>query len=64
MVSINIVSSGKKLARAPDLPYTVAFPDPEKATIADVKSLLSVKFPRVSVDNHQGSFATLFPVIL
>jgi hypothetical protein len=49
MVSITIESSKKKLSRAPDLPYTLAFPDPNVTTIKDVKQLLSVKYPKVLV---------------
>jgi len=47
MVAITIEATKKKLALAPELPYTVAFPDPNTATIEDVKKLLSVKFPKV-----------------
>ncbi|KAG8827333.1 3-oxo-5a-steroid 4- dehydrogenase [Serendipita sp. 399] len=46
MVTITIESSKKKISRAPDLPYNVVFPDPNLATIADVKKLLSVKYPK------------------
>jgi hypothetical protein len=39
MVSTTIESSKEKLSRAPDLPYTLAFPDPNDAMIKDVKQM-------------------------
>ncbi|KAG8823425.1 3-oxo-5a-steroid 4- dehydrogenase [Serendipita sp. 401] len=57
MVTITIESSNKKISRAPGLPYNVVFPDPNTATIEDVKKLLSVKFPKLPVSRQRLTLA-------
>jgi hypothetical protein len=49
MVVITIEGS-RKLKRAPDLPYTISLPDPNVSTVEDVKKLLALKFPKVSLN--------------
>jgi hypothetical protein len=46
MVLITIEAAKKKVPRAPELPYSISFPDAGKVTIEDVKSCC-VKFPKV-----------------
>ena len=52
MVLITIEPAKKKVARAPDLPYSISFPDAKAVTIEDVKKLLSVKFPKVRLGSQ------------
>ena len=57
MVQITIQPAGppgKKISRAPDLPYIAAFPDPASTTIGDVKKFISVKYPKVCSNLSDG----------
>lgn len=57
MVQITIQPAGppgKKITRAPDLPYVAAFPDPANSTIGDVKRLISVRYPKVPSNPRNG----------
>ena len=57
MVQITIQPAGppgKKITRAPDLPYVAVFPDPASSTIGDVKQLISVRYPKVPSNPPDG----------
>lgn len=61
MVTVTIEAASKKLRLAPDLPYTVSFPDPDAATIEDVKKLLRVKFPKLLMERQRLTLPATSP---